>query len=257
MILSFTTIPTRIGLIKPTVESLKNQGVPIYLWLPKYVAKIDASFTESDVPAWVDSFSNLNISFVDDYGSITKVLPAIEQNIDTEVITVDDDCIYPPHFVENLSKWYETFQEDKCICHRGRHLISPVYKQAMSFRNVKRPVLIDIVMGVYGVLYKTSWFDAEQLKKDAQKFPGNDDIVLSGNLRKQGIETVVVPFHPGETVEADTDASEVDALWWGGNKHSQKNNNAVKYMEMYNFWNSLPGRILTCNNPFLHPGKVK
>jgi hypothetical protein len=125
----------------------------------------------------------------------------------------------------------------------------------MSFRNVSRPRAVDIVLGVYGVLYRASWFDVGQLKHDAALFPGNDDIILSAALQKKGVERVVVPFAHGETVQAQTQASAVDALWWGDNKHSRKNDNAVRSMGLYRFWSSLPGRILTMRNPLLHPSQ--
>lgn len=254
MIISLTTIPSRIEHTQNTIDSLSNQGVPIHLWLPKYVAKTDSHFTENDIPAWMDKYQNLNIEFVEDYGSITKLLPALLNNVSDEIITVDDDCLYPEHFVETLANWYEKFNKQKCICYRGKVLVSKKYNHSFSFRNVKRPTVVDIITGVYGVMYNKSWFNTDTLIEDSSHFKGNDDIIISGNLAKNNIERVAVPFWGDETVIDEDETSTIDSLWWGQNKHTNMNDKALEHMKMVKLQNTYWGRLLKFN-PLLKPSK--
>ncbi len=125
----------------------------------------------------------------------------------------------------------------------------------MSLRNVKSPRVVDIVTGVYGVLYNSEWFDVDTIAEEAKLFPGNDDIVISGHLRDRGIQRVAVPFHEDETVTEQNEVKRIDSLWWSKNKHSQLNDNALKQFGFANITSSYLFKLLTFNNPFLRPRK--
>ena len=230
----------------------------MYLWIPHYTAKTDTHYTLEQLPEWLQDRDALTVTLVEDLGSITKLIPALSLPNVSTVITVDDDCIYPPHFVTTLEQGMEHFNNTKALCFRGKVLFTPYYRQAFSFRNVKKPRVVDIVTGVYGVAYKASWFDISKLTAMSKDFPGNDDIVISAYLDQRGIERLAIPFALGETVTEDEGTKKVDSLWWSGNKkHRSKNDEAIKALGLGKFSKIFIGRVLLLKNPFLIPTKSR
>lgn len=257
MVISLTTIPSRISLIEATIDSLVAQELPIYVWIPAYTKKTDTAFTQEDIPEWLLDKNGVTVTIIpEDYGSISKLIPALENEVGDTIITVDDDCLYPANFAQELKKWMETYHNQKCLCYRGKVLTTANYRASISLRNVTKPRIVDIVTGVYGVLYKRDWFDVNELKELCKAYPGNDDIVISGYLDKKNIERVAIPFAPGETVREHRKVQKIDALWWSGNKHNDQNNAAIKAMGLARFSRTIFGRILLLRNPFLIPSKV-
>ena len=258
IVISLTTIPSRINLIEATINSLLLQDTPVYLWIPHYTAKTDTHYTLNQLPSWLTNRKNLTVTLVDDLGSITKLIPALEQTEADTIITVDDDCIYPPHFVETLTQGMAAYHYKKALCFRGKVLFTPYYRQAFSFRNVKKPRVVDIVTGVYGVAYQRAWFDIEILTHLSKDFPGNDDIVISAYLDNCNIERLTIPFAKGETVIENEGTKKVDSLWWSGNKnHRSKNDEAIKAFGLGKFSKNFIGRLLLWKNPFLRPTPIK
>ena len=257
-IISLTTIPSRINLIEDTINSLLAQKVPVYLWIPHYTAKTDTHYTLEQLPEWLTNRENLTVTLVDDLGSITKLIPALSLTDASTIITVDDDCIYPPHFVETLQNGMKHYHYQKALCFRGKVLFTPYYRQAFSFRNVKKPRVVDIVTGVYGVAYQREWFIKDELIEMSKDFPGNDDIVISAYLDHHKIERLAIPFFKGETVIEDEGTKRVDSLWWSGNKkHRSKNDEAIKALGLGKFSKIFIGRLLLWHNPFLRPTKTQ
>lgn len=254
MIISLTTIPSRIEHLEPTIDSLLKQGYPVYLWLPEFVERLNEGVCEKDIPDNLRKKENLHITIVKDYGSITKLLPAVENKVDDLIITADDDCIYPEGFANSLKEWYEKFNGKKAICYRGKVVTGPVYKYSISISKVKRPTVCDIITGVHGVIYNRKWFDVDEMKKLSKRFPGNDDITISGMLEKTKIQKIVVPYPNESLVQERSAVKRVDSLWWGNNKKGLQNNLALKEMGMTGFLKTIWGRILVFRNPFL---KVK
>lgn len=253
MIISLTTIPSRVKHLESTINSLLLQGYPVYLWLPEYVERLNEGIDASEIPDFLKNRENLNVNIVKDYGSITKLLPAIERSIDDIIITADDDCLYPEGFADTLKSWYDKFNGECSVCFRGKVSTGPIYKYCLSISNVKKPTLCDIVTGVHSVIYKKSWFNVEDMKKFSKLYPGNDDIVISGLLEKSGIKKVVVPYPKGFIVDERGDVKHLDSLWWGNNKKGIQNNRALKEMGLTKFKKTIWGRIAFLNNPFLKP----
>lgn len=251
MIISLTTIPSRIKHLEPTIDSLLSQGYPVYLWLPEFVERLNEGVCEDDIPDYLKNKKNLHVKIVKDFGSITKLLPAIEMSVDDLIITADDDCIYPAGFADTLKEWYERFDGKYALCYRGKVVTGPIYKYSISISKVKKPTVCDIVTGVHGVIYNRNWFKAETIKDLSRKFPGNDDIVISGLLEKQKIKKIVVPYPKGILVKERSAVKRVDSLWWGNNKKGLQNDLALKEMGMSGFLKTIWGRILFLRNPFL------
>ena len=106
IVISLTTIPERINLIKPVIKSLLDQSVKvdqIVINLPKMCK--DETY---DVPDDLKNMCNI-ITCGRDYGPGTKFIPTIlrEQQSDTIIIMVDDDYIYGYDFIETILDEYE------------------------------------------------------------------------------------------------------------------------------------------------------
>src|SRR3954454_7342004 len=70
-----TTIPTRIDEIRPVIEAVLAQSVPIErleLNIPYKCIRTNEPYT---IPMWLDGMDRVMIFRTEDYGSITKVAP--------------------------------------------------------------------------------------------------------------------------------------------------------------------------------------
>lgn len=104
IIVSLTTHGKRIHTVHLTIESLLQQSLPpnrILLYLG------DAEFSDVEqLPLVLQRMINrgLEVRFVPDQRSYTKLLPALRDYPDCSIITVDDDLLYPYDLVERLVK---------------------------------------------------------------------------------------------------------------------------------------------------------
>lgn len=106
IVISLTTIPDRIKLLKPIIKSLLDQSVKvdqIVLNLPKMCKE-----QPYDVPNDLKNMCNI-FTCGRDYGPGTKFIPTIlrEQEADTIIIMLDDDYIYGYNFIKTLLDEYK------------------------------------------------------------------------------------------------------------------------------------------------------
>jgi hypothetical protein len=99
---ALSTIPSRIHLLQPTLESLMNkQTLPpdaIYLTLPRKKAHTHLLLNYT-LPNFIQTYQSTGrltiLSPEYDYGSIMKVLHVLEtEKEDTRIVYVDDDWTY-------------------------------------------------------------------------------------------------------------------------------------------------------------------
>ena len=223
MIISLTTLPSRLPHIKAGIESLKKQGLPIYLWIPKYVKRLNQKF-DGVIP---DFLKGINYEVVEDRGSITKLLGGLEVTKDL-LITADDDVIYPQDWSQNLIKFYDTLVEKGACCYRGR-----VFKgtKKTSYRNTrlvekhKEVRKVNIVCGTWGALYHKDMFSKEIF---VLKHHMVDDIVISCELHKNKVPVWCLPSN--NTIKPYSICRK-DSLW-GYNRKGNNNDKALK--ELWN-----------------------
>lgn len=105
LVVSLTTIPSRLSYIRPTLDSLIHQThAPdqILLCLPKWSSRENAGY---DKPDWLSAYAP-RVRVVDcrqDQGPGTKLLGALDYLQEpTCLVIVDDDMRYKPHFLERL-----------------------------------------------------------------------------------------------------------------------------------------------------------
>ncbi len=189
-IISLTTIPDRIEHIKPTVNSLLAQGLPVFVWP---VAKIGRSETTLErVPDWLAE-SDAHVEIVDDRGPITKLLPALERIERADIIiTADDDQIYGRGWATGLLAWAEKHPK-AALGYRGRILTGKGYeKSKLVWKRVKRPRRVDIITGVCGALYRREFFD-DDIFDEWRVFPQADDLLIAAHLKRRGVPCYVIP----------------------------------------------------------------
>lgn len=186
-IISLTTIPSRLETLPQCVESLVAQGLPIYVWLPRYVARLDDGFDQ--IPAFLE-MEGVHAEIVEDCGPATKLLPALERF--EVVITADDDHLYGPGWAAGLLAWAER-RPAAALGYRGRRFMNGLsYQLSRKVSNPPRPVRVDLITGVHGALYRRRSFD-NGFAGEWAGWPANDDIVTSGHLWRRRVPLLVVP----------------------------------------------------------------
>ena len=109
VVISLTTIPDRIKLLRPTIVSLLSQSHrvdAIKLNLPYYSSKGKPYI----IPKWLKQLNSIQLVRVNcDDGPATKLLPTLRnvENENTRIIVVDDDVIYGHYLIKNLIDTFE------------------------------------------------------------------------------------------------------------------------------------------------------
>ncbi len=204
VIVSMSTLPNRIGFLEPTLRSLLCQrfdDYEIHLSLPRASWK-GGSEHKWNIPSFVRD-SRVVVKMVVDMGPITKLLPALEASDDDGmVVTADDDVIYPKRWLLGLYEQAQVFPQ--CVVgYRGIIFAKKpfAYSDVISIGDVRRdthiraPVYVDLVTGVFGVLYRKSIMDVcalSQLSECPDSYY-NDDVWVCGLLAKAKIPRVCVP----------------------------------------------------------------
>ncbi len=200
IIVTFTTVPSRIAQIKPTIISLLQQTHRpsiIELNLAIEPQKNDGDWS---IPLWLESLTSVSINWLDyDYGPASKLIPTLErhQNEDCLIIVVDDDMIYPKDLIENFYKADQQSRGGKVFCASG-HLITKNHHffESPSGRRIKLGRRrVAIIEGCGGYSVRPKHFNIEILKS-LNDAPNNamrmDDIWFSGHLSRRGIEKIKI-----------------------------------------------------------------
>ncbi len=200
IIITFTTVPSRIAQIKPTIISLLQQTYCpsiIELNLAVNPQKEDKDWS---VPLWLESLTSVSINWLDyDYGPASKLIPTLErhQNEDCLIIVVDDDMIYPKDLIENFFKADQQSHGKKVFCASGH----PITKNHHFFESPPGRRITDgscrvaIIEGCGGYSLRPKHFNIETLKS-LDGAPDNamrmDDIWFSGHLSRRNIEKIKI-----------------------------------------------------------------
>ncbi len=245
VVVTCTTLPDRYLLLVKMLESLHCQTVQadeIYLTLPYTAKRLNKDY--GPLPS---SFPPCKVirSKVD-YGPMTKLYGALmnERDPDTLIITVDDDIVYPPNFIEIfLSK--HAIKPNCCITGTGVLIghgvrlfaINTTIEGLSHFNpiigfNIKNYRKVDIIQGFSGVLYKRSFFkklnDLFDLPLSDINLFKSDDVVLSGYLCQQNIKRITFNGMPQVKMVVTEDALAAEPF-----KMLQTFDNALKLMKPY------------------------
>jgi hypothetical protein len=105
IVVTLTTIPSREDAVLRTIRSLRVNSIwpnVIYVNLRKLVIRMNQEFSPGFRQRLIEAGATVNDC--DDYGSLTKIIPTIAAEGDPEalIVTVDDDILYEPRFIEGL-----------------------------------------------------------------------------------------------------------------------------------------------------------
>jgi hypothetical protein len=243
-VLSLTTSPRRIEKMQPVIDSIMKQTIlpnKIILNLP-YVFKRDGS-TYDVIPDFIKSNPLIQINRCEDIGPATKVIPTalLFDDLETIIISIDDDIIYPNTMIENLLDYSDDFPESTisglCDKYTGFEYIDKLKKQVFYSANV---------CGFMGVLYKIKFlnnFNQEDLFSLGKSCYLADDLIISNHLFKNNIK--IISIFPIPNIKDMPYGHSFDALNYGANNDSGNFFDNVKNMTF--FYSSNTNNYIECS----------
>ena len=198
LVVSLTSIPSRLHKVHLVVESLFRQSLPpdeIVLWLD------EKRFSPESLPAGLrkQQHRGLTIRYCIDYGPHTKLLHALREYPHDLIATCDDDQLYPDCWLEKLYSAYS--KEPEVIhCHLAHWMTFDKngtlrnYDQWNLHTDSQQASLLIFPTGVGGVLYFPRCFDDEvQNHQQLIKLcPKADDIWFKAMTLRRGIRCRVL-----------------------------------------------------------------
>jgi len=202
IMVSLTTIPSRISRIDTTLKSILNQSVlpkKIVLAVPDHSLREDCAYC---IPDHLHNLGVLEIRRVSDLGPATKIIPLITDPLidpNQPVLVIDDDRIYPWNFIAEFET-AEGANPDAALCAAGWQvppdfidrpttIWSNLFQQAptpVRGHRQTRPVATDVMLGVMGFLVRPRFFDLKRLAdlSDEPEFARlTDDVRTSAMVR--------------------------------------------------------------------------
>ncbi|MGR5340808.1 glycosyl transferase [Vibrio astriarenae] len=121
LVVSLTTYSERINLVHLTIESISQQSIKperLVLWLD------ENEFNEDNLPITIKRQiqRGLEVKFCPNYRSYKKIYPTVTSYPDHNIVTLDDDFIYPFDFIEQLVR--ESVKYPNAIVGHRTHQIS-------------------------------------------------------------------------------------------------------------------------------------
>lgn len=170
VIISFTTIPSRIETSKYMLSSILDQSVRVDE-VRLYIPTETRSGKRYEIPTWMQTLQKtwpeFSIKICDkDWGPATKIIPALldEKETDNFIIYLDDDMVYHKQVVEKLVD-ASNRNYNKAICN-------------ISGKN-------KVICGFAGCLVRPRFFDLEKIILTDNYPPEiffEDDVYISGML---------------------------------------------------------------------------
>lgn len=263
IIISITTIDSRISHIHLVINSLLNQDFPrdayeVRLHLSKEPYLIDkgcSKITHNLVSLQRKNPDRFFIKFVKNTGPYRKFIPVMDemygqplnQFCNTLIVTADDDTAYPPWWLWQL---YESYLKHRCVIgFRGR---------VMGFQNEKlipyrkwqkkiteNPSMLNVPTGKDGVLYSPLHLYPTVRDIDAAKHyaPKADDLWLKAHTLLAGVPSFILNDTLIQEFSSVTEGEPEVSLYQTFNKHGG-NDDALANIEKYlqkkwgvNLWN--------------------
>jgi hypothetical protein len=200
LVVTLTTIPSRIEALGPTVKSLLRQTarpVEIRLCVPAWSEREQCAYA---VPPWLRALPGVTIVSCADEGPATKFLPTLRaMEPDQAVVVVDDDRIYHPRLLEKLAELVAA-HPDEVVSAAGwdapadridrpttlwARLTGAAYVPVRG-NQLRRARRVDIAQGLHGYVVRPRFFDLTELG-DFSKAPVAlrfvDDVWISAHCR--------------------------------------------------------------------------
>lgn len=199
LIVSLTTYSKRIYQVHLVIETLMEQTLKpnrIVLWLD------ENEFTHDELPFQLLAFEEkgLEISFCKNIRSYKKLIPTLYKYPKANIITVDDDILYPEDFVERLYSAYK--KTPKNIWYTRGHRIKmngdeiAPYRSWDFERESKEMSPLNFPTGCGGILYPIDSLDKEVFNEEAfmSLAPMADDVWFKAMSLKKGTVCSQIPI---------------------------------------------------------------
>jgi Glycosyl transferase family 2 len=200
VIVTLTTIPSRIALMEPTIKSLLRQTrapKQIIINVPDYSIREKTGYV---IPAFLQNLKSVTINRCEDKGPATKFLSVVNSSATSQmIIVVDDDRIYPVTLAAELVA-AATANPEAAYCMSGWLVPQDLTDRPTTIwsnfwltpptqlrgRRLDRPEPIDMLMGYAGYIVRPQQLDLAGLN-DFSKAPPEafyvDDVWLSAHCR--------------------------------------------------------------------------
>jgi len=209
LMVSLTTIPSRIDRVHVTIESILRQTVRpvrVALWL---TAKQFPDLDKLPLSLQRQRKRGLEIYQCDTDWPHQKLLPSLVKWPDATIVTADDDLIYPVDWLRNL---YCVHREipDTVVCRRARVMgldssgaLTKYESWPLSGAHLSGPSHVYFPTGVDGTLYPPGVLHDDVFNTTlAEKLcPRQDDIWFKIMAFRNGTKSVVAPSGAGLLVE--------------------------------------------------------
>lgn len=200
VVVTLTTLPSRIPRIELTLKSLLQQRVSpaeIRLNVPKFSKREGVAY---GIPAPWRALQCIRIVECDDFGPATKLIPALNDSAeDQRLLVVDDDRIYRPTFVEDMTARSDRFP-DAAVAASGWNapadLVDRPTTLMMTLRGlapapikctrVRGASEVDIMQGLSGYIIRPRFFDRRAIADYSGAPPAAffvDDVWISAHCR--------------------------------------------------------------------------
>jgi hypothetical protein len=249
VIVSLTTIPSRLTGLEQCLKSLINQTITpgfIVLWLceDNYFGK--NSISKDTIPLHILEYERkglLIIKWTKNIGPFTKLIPALSEFPDKKIITADDDTIYPKNWLKRLLVVSDDNPGD-IVCYRGSKMLLShdnklqPYNTWPEFTSKKKSPLL-FFKGKDGVLYPPGSFSKEIFNVTVFKklTPFNDDIWYRAMALLNGTNAIKV-----ESIHGDFPVTEdsFEIMLMQSNVEEEKNDEYLKKVfSRYDLFNKL------------------
>jgi hypothetical protein len=199
VVVSLTTIPSRLPHIEATIKSLLDQTLPpakIVLNVPDYSERERRGY---DVPPQLATLSVVEVHRCDDLGPATKLIPTLRRcRPDDLIVVVDDDRIYPRTFLADLAAAAGSMPDAVVSCSgwrvpsdltdRSTTIMSNLMKRPpapVRGSRLSAPYRIDIFQGLAGYAVRPRFFPDASILSDFSGAPPAvktvDDVWLSAH----------------------------------------------------------------------------
>jgi len=211
IVVSLTTIPSRIGEVRDTLNTLIHQTLrPDHIFLNVPSVSNREKGTKYKIPEWLKEMEDdglVTLVSGTDYGPATKLIPTVKKFHEEQpgtnhlILVVDDDTHYPPRLLETLTKWHMRLP-NAALSLRGwvmkdtkRYL--DIFSSYLMFGNEALfPHPTTVLTANCGYLVQSDHFDANLWDytgvPDGAKWM--DDVWINGHLSKNNVPRFVVPF---------------------------------------------------------------
>ena len=200
LIVSLTSYGTRLESAYITIESIFQQKLKpqkVILWVAE-----DEINSMDELPKELREAQKwgLEVRFCKDTRSYKKLVYTLPEFPDNNIITIDDDVMYPPYFLERLNKYSQKYPE-AIICYRARKISFDESGELLPYLQWKRltstptPGRNIIPTGVGGILYPPNSLHTDTTNENlfTEFCPSTDDIWFKAMSLRLDTLCFVVP----------------------------------------------------------------